>query len=69
MKHLPLERELLQQACWDPIRSDGDVNVDSLVEYADWSFDNGLGDSRLTADQLFDSSFIEYANQVLGPAE
>jgi NitT/TauT family transport system substrate-binding protein len=66
---LGLEREEIEQTCWVSMRGDGKVNVESILEFQDWAVEKGLVDTPVTMDQLFDPSFIEYANQVLGPAE
>jgi len=66
---LGLERQELEQCCWVSINGDGQVDLDTLLEFQDWAVEKGYVDAPITADQLYDPSFIEYANQVLGPAE
>jgi len=65
-KYTELDRELLEQACWLPIDSDGSVNVKSILEFQDWAVEEGYIDSPASEEQIWDPSFIDYANEVLG---
>jgi NitT/TauT family transport system substrate-binding protein len=65
-KHTGLDRELLTQACWSSFRDDGQINVQSVLDFQAWAVEKGYLDSPVTADQFWDPSFVEYANQVLG---
>jgi len=67
-KNTGFDRELLKRACWPPIRSDGKIEIKSVLDFQDWSIKKGLLDKPVTENQFWDPSFIEYANQVLGPA-
>lgn len=60
-----LERELLLEACWPPLRSDGQLNAQSVLDFEVWALEKGLLDSMVTEDQFWDASFVEYANQAL----
>jgi len=64
-KHTGLDQELLRQACWMPIREDGQLHLQSVLDFQAWALEKGYLDSTLTEDQLWDPSFAEYANQVL----
>jgi NitT/TauT family transport system substrate-binding protein len=59
------DRGIIERACWPSIHSDGHLNTQSLLDVQDWSFENGYVDELVTEYQLFDKSFIEYANEVL----
>lgn len=61
-----LDKEFLQAACWFYIYDDGHVNVQSLLDFQEWAVQKGYLDSVVHEDQLYDPSFIDYANQVLG---
>ncbi len=65
-EHTGLERKLLNEACWTPIRNDGQINVQSVLDFQAWALEKGYLDSPLTEEQFWDASFVEYANQVLG---
>jgi len=65
-KHTGLERELLDQLCLPPMRNDGRINVDSVLDFQEWAVEKGYLDSAVTEDQFWDPSFVEYANEVLG---
>jgi NitT/TauT family transport system substrate-binding protein len=60
-----LERELLLGACWPPLRNDGQLNAQSVLDFEAWALEKGLLDSMITADQFWDASFVENANQAL----
>jgi NitT/TauT family transport system substrate-binding protein len=64
-----LDRELLNQACWPTVRSDGRISVQSVLDFQAWAVRRDLLDSPLTEEQFWDPSFVEYANQVLGGEE
>jgi len=61
-----LDKEILKAACWFYIYDDGHVNVQSLLDFQEWAVEKGYLDSVVPEEQLYDPSFIEYANQVLG---
>jgi NitT/TauT family transport system substrate-binding protein len=64
-KYTQLDKDLIERACWPSINSNGRLNTQSLLDVQDWDFENGYVDEKVTEDQLFDESFIEYANEVL----
>lgn len=64
-KHTGLDRELLTQACWSSFRDDGQINVQSVLDFQAWAVEKGYLDSLVTEGQFWDPSFVEYANQVL----
>jgi hypothetical protein len=69
-KHTKYDRELLKKMCWPPFREDGQINIQSVLDYQDWAVKKGLLDRRLRADEFWEPSFIEYANQALNtPAQ
>ena len=64
-RHTELNLELLNQARWAPIRDDGSINTESILDYQTWAVEKGLVDSLVPEEQFWDASFVEYANQVL----
>ena len=65
-----LDRELVEQICWPAIRSDGQINSESILAFQDWAVSNDYLDDAVTVEQFWDPSFIEYANEVLdAPAD
>lgn len=60
-----LDRELLKRTCWLPIRNDGRINVESVLDFQDWAAGKGFLDSKVTEEKFWDPSFVQYANQVL----
>lgn len=61
-----LDQDLVGRMCWPSLRSTGEINVQSIVDYADWAVKAGLLDQTVTAEQIWDPSFIQAANQALG---
>jgi hypothetical protein len=51
--------------CWPAIRSDGTLNVDSLLDFQQWAINKGLQQTALTREQLWDPSFVTVAAQRL----
>jgi ABC-type nitrate/sulfonate/bicarbonate transport system substrate-binding protein len=66
VKYTGLDRALVQAACWSAKRNDGQINVDSILEFQAWGVEKGLLDAVVPAEQFWDSRFITYANQALG---
>jgi NitT/TauT family transport system substrate-binding protein len=60
-----LDRELLQQSCWMPVAIDGALPKKPVREYVDWMYANKKITQNLDDDQLYDTSFVDYANGVL----
>jgi len=60
-----LDRELLNQTCWFPIREDGYVPKEPVRDYMDWMYENKKISRNLDDEQLFDMRYVEYANGVL----
>jgi len=65
-KHTRLDKSILQEACWPQISNDGRINTQSVLDFQDWAVAKGLQDSKkLTAEQMWEPSFVNHANQVL----
>jgi len=63
-----LDRDLLAENCWQPIRGDGQVNTAALVAFQRWALGKGALDSVLPPERFWDPSFVDAANEALGPA-
>jgi NitT/TauT family transport system substrate-binding protein len=68
-KYTELDRETLLNSDWNPIYTDGRIKTEDILTFQDWLYDNEFIEKKLTEDQLIDTRFIDYANQVLGPPE
>jgi NitT/TauT family transport system substrate-binding protein len=64
-QYTQLDTTLLKQMCWPAIRSDGTLNVDSLLDFQQWAINKGLQQTALTREQLWDPSFVTVAAQRL----
>jgi NitT/TauT family transport system substrate-binding protein len=62
-----LDPGLLKEACWETIRADGKINLESVLDYERWAVRRGLLDAPLPPEKIWDSSFVDAANQILGP--
>ncbi len=60
-----LDRDLLNQTCWWLIAADGTVPKKPVREYLDWMYANKKISQNMSEDQLFDMSYVTYANGVL----
>jgi len=65
-KYTGLDRDLIRKACWPQFRSDGRINVKSVLDFQSWAVKKGLLDTPTTEKQFWDPIFVEYANKVLG---
>jgi len=60
-----LDRNLLNQSCWLPIAPDGNLPKKPVHDYMDWMYANKKIIQKLDDNQVFDMSFVNYANGVL----
>ncbi len=67
-KYTGLDRELLKKLCWPPIRNNGMINVESMMDFQRWATKRGYLDRVIPPNQFWDPSFIEYGNRILGTA-
>ncbi|MBN1314241.1 MAG: ABC transporter substrate-binding protein [Anaerolineales bacterium] len=59
------DEDLLKEMCWPAIHNDGQIYLQSILDYQDWAVEKGFLDEKAQASQLWDSSYIDYANEVL----
>jgi NitT/TauT family transport system substrate-binding protein len=57
--------ETVKNACWVPIRSDGQINFSSVDKYQRWSLEQGFLDQVITEEQFWDPKFLSAATQLL----
>lgn len=56
--------ELVRSACWAAMRADSRIDTMSLMNFQEWAHDRGFVPTRATLPQLWDSSFIAYADSM-----
>jgi NitT/TauT family transport system substrate-binding protein len=56
--------EVIRSACWPAMRLDGRIDTASLRAFQDWAVRRGYLDSGIAVSQLWDSSFVAYADSV-----
>ncbi len=64
-QYTQLSTDEIDQACWQMMDPAGDFNVDSIIAFQDWAISKGYMETAVTAEQLFDPSFIEYARELV----
>lgn len=57
--------ETLSEICWPPMRDDGLVNGESILEFQRWSLERGDLDGLVSPDEFWDPRFVEHAQRVL----
>ena len=57
-----LDRELLNQSCLYPVARDGNLPWKPVDEYLEWMYANKKIAQKLEENQLFDRSYLTYAN-------
>ena len=65
-KYMGMDRNTLLDSAWAPQYSDGRINIENILTFQDWAYDSGYIDTKIAEEQLIDTSFIDYANQMLG---
>jgi NitT/TauT family transport system substrate-binding protein len=61
--------EVIQEACWVPIREDGIIRFEEVDPFQQWSASMGQLDVTITEEQFWDPSFLEAASELLGISE
>ncbi len=65
-KYMGMDRETLLNSPWTPQNSDGRIDMEDVLTFQDWAYDSGYLDEKMAEEQLIDTSFIDYALEVLG---
>jgi ABC-type nitrate/sulfonate/bicarbonate transport system substrate-binding protein len=58
--------ELIRRSCWPAMRADGRIDMASVLEYQRWAKAQGYVETPATPAQIWDSSFVTYADSRLG---
>jgi len=59
--------EMLQAACWLPIRADGSIDFAGIEGFQQWSIDQEQLEAPVTEEQFWDPSFLAAAHILLNP--
>jgi NitT/TauT family transport system substrate-binding protein len=51
----------IEQSCWQSIRADGDINLQSLLDYQTWAIAEEYVTEPVTGEMLWDPAFVEAA--------
>jgi len=68
-KYTELDQEILQEACWPSFRQNGNINLQSVLDFQTWAMGKGYLDKIVSGDQIWEPLFVDYANQVLDSAQ
>jgi NitT/TauT family transport system substrate-binding protein len=61
--------QLLHKYPWPARNLNGRLNLASLLDVQDWYAQNNFTRMKFTAERLLDGSYVDYANEKLGPFE
>jgi NitT/TauT family transport system substrate-binding protein len=62
---LEQEPESLAAGCWIAMRHDGTVNTDAIMEYQNWSYEQGEVDAIVPVEGFYDPSYVQEAGERL----
>lgn len=60
-KYTEIEVDVLKEACWTAYSENGEINLETILDFQQWAFDRGEVTQLLTADEIFDGRFVEKA--------
>jgi NitT/TauT family transport system substrate-binding protein len=60
-------RELLQAACWPPVRDDGMIDFTGVDPFQQWAVSLDQMEKPVSSEQFFDPSFLAAAQDLLNP--
>ena len=63
-----LDQELLQGICSPPIRDNGQIGADTVLDYQEWAVRQRYVDRVIEEREFWDPSFVEHASEVLDAA-
>ncbi len=58
-----LELDILQRACWPPMRDDGVINTETIDQFQEWALSAGFIEQLIPVESYWDPSFIEEAGK------
>lgn len=62
-KYTGLDRNIIKQACWQLIRSDGTIDTETAMNFQKWAVEHKLLAQTAQPEQFWDPSFINFAKQ------
>lgn len=61
-----LDRDLLKESCWMPVALNGTTPRKPVMDYMDWLYAQGTIPRKLDETEVFNMSYVNYANGILG---
>jgi NitT/TauT family transport system substrate-binding protein len=68
-KYIQLDPALIREMCWPGLRDDGQLNVQSALDFQQWALDKKFMETAVSEEQFWNGSFVDYANAQLGAAQ
>jgi len=65
-RYTDLSTSVLQEVCWPDMHANGSIDADTLVNYQDWAWSEGLLISKVGEKQFWEPYFIDKASKKLG---
>ncbi len=64
-QYTKLDPAELKTLCWQPMRSDGMINTQTIVDFQNWAVAKGYLTQTLPVDAFWNPSFVEFAHSQL----
>lgn len=66
-KHTGLTHEFLHRTCWAPIRDNGQIHLQSILDFQSWALMKRYLNKPVKKEELWDPRFVEDASATLRP--
>jgi ABC-type nitrate/sulfonate/bicarbonate transport system substrate-binding protein len=66
-KYLGMDDTALNRAFWTPVYADARINQSDITAYQDFLQEIGMVEEKVNVDQLIDTRFLEYAQEIVKP--
>ncbi len=64
-QYTQLDPAELQSLCWQPIRADGAINTQTIVDFQNWAVTKGYLEKAVSVDEFWNPIYIEFAQEQL----
>jgi NitT/TauT family transport system substrate-binding protein len=63
-EYTQLDIATLERACWPPMNLSGEINLDTVKQFQNWAFEQGLQDSIIPDEGYWDQSILDQASKL-----
>jgi NitT/TauT family transport system substrate-binding protein len=67
MKYTGLDEKIVRAAAWPPVRENGQINAQSLLDFQAWAMEVGALDSVVPVERFWDPGFLDHRPQPITP--